>query len=58
MEMSKRLTRAEAAKALRISVRTLDNRLKDGSITAVRDGSRIFFVDDEVARYAREGWSK
>jgi excisionase family DNA binding protein len=58
MEILKRLTRAETAKALRISLGTLDSRVRDGSIIAVRDGSKVFFMHDEVDRYAREGWSK
>jgi excisionase family DNA binding protein len=48
-----RLTREEASKALRISLGTLDRRIAEGSILAVRDGKRIFILQDELNRYLR-----
>jgi excisionase family DNA binding protein len=48
-----RLTREEASKALRISLGTLDRRISEGSILAVRDGKRIFILQDELNRYLR-----
>jgi excisionase family DNA binding protein len=46
-----RLTRQEVAKILRMSLGTLDKRIKDGEISVVRDGSRIFILQSELSRY-------
>lgn len=46
-----RLTRQEVAKILRMSLGTLDKRIKDGEISVVRDGSRIFILQSELGRY-------
>jgi excisionase family DNA binding protein len=48
-----RLTREEASKALRVSLGTLDRRISEGSIIAVRDGKRVFILQEELNRYLR-----
>jgi len=48
-----RLTREEASKALRISLGTLDRRISEGAIFSVRDGKRVFILQDELNRYLR-----
>jgi predicted site-specific integrase-resolvase len=58
MEMPKRMTLQEAIAVLRIDRQTMYKRMAVGAIEAKRDGRRIFFLEDEVARYAREGWTK
>lgn len=50
-----RLTRQEAAKALRISVRTLEKRVNEGTLKVVRDGKRVFILQSELDRYLRAG---
>lgn len=42
------LTRAEAAQYLRISVQTLDSRVKDGLFHPIRLGRRLLFRSAEV----------
>lgn len=53
--MVQRITRQEATEILKISARTLDNRIKSGQIQTVKDGKRIFILSDELERYLREG---
>jgi excisionase family DNA binding protein len=48
--METRLTREEASKELRISLGTLDKRIKEGKIQVVRDGKRVFITNSEIAR--------
>ena len=48
-----RLTREEASKALRMSLGTLDKRISDGALSVVRDGKRIFILQEELIRYLR-----
>ena len=48
--METRLTREEASKDLRISLGTLDKRIREGKIQVVRDGNRIFITQQEVVR--------
>jgi excisionase family DNA binding protein len=48
-----RLTRQEAATALRMSLGTLDKRILEGSIASIRDGKRVFILRDELTRYLR-----
>jgi excisionase family DNA binding protein len=48
--METRLTREEASKDLRISLGTLDKRIREGKIQVVRDGNRIFITQREIAR--------
>jgi excisionase family DNA binding protein len=45
-----RLTREEASRRLRISLGTLDKRIKEGKIQVVRDGKRIFITESELVR--------
>lgn len=46
-----RYTRAEVATALRISLGTLDKRIKEGEISTIREGKRIFIKKSELDRY-------
>jgi excisionase family DNA binding protein len=46
---------AGASKALAISGATLRRRIKDGTIRAVRIGSRVLISDAEIERLTREG---
>jgi excisionase family DNA binding protein len=48
-----RLTREEASKALRMSLGTLDKRISEGALSVVRDGKRIFILQEELNRYLR-----
>lgn len=48
-----RLTREEASKALRMSLGTLDKRISEGALAVVRDGKRIFILQEELNRYLR-----
>ena len=48
-----RLTREEASKALRMSLGTLDKRISEGALSVVRDGKRVFILQDELNRYLR-----
>lgn len=48
-----RLTREEASKALRMSVGTLDKRISEGALSVVRDGKRVFILQEELNRYLR-----
>jgi excisionase family DNA binding protein len=48
--METRLTREEASRDLRISLGTLDKRIREGKIQVVRDGNRIFITQEEIAR--------
>ena len=48
-----RLTREEASKALRISLGSLDKRISEGALSVVRDGKRIFILQEELNRYLR-----
>jgi excisionase family DNA binding protein len=48
-----RLTREEASKSLRMSLATLDKRISEGALSVVRDGKRIFILQDELNRYLR-----
>ena len=50
----KRLTKLEVVPILRISLGTLDKRIKDGDIKIVREGKRIFILEDELIRYMRQ----
>jgi excisionase family DNA binding protein len=50
-----RLTRLEACSILRISLATLENRIRAGEINIVRDGKRVFILRDELDRYATKG---
>ena len=45
-----RLTREEASRSLRISLGTLDKRIREGKIQVIRDGKRIFITKSEIAR--------
>lgn len=47
-----RLEVSEAAEALRISRAYLYQKIKAGTITAVKDGGRTFINVDELRRYA------
>lgn len=47
----KRLTRLEACYILRISLATLESRIRAGDINVVRDGKRVFILRDELIRY-------
>ena len=44
-------TKAETAKNLRISLRTLQSRVQAGMLRAVRQGSRVMFDPADVAKY-------
>jgi len=46
------LTREEAARALRISVRNLDARILHGEINVRRIGRRVLIHVDELKRFA------
>ncbi len=48
-----RLTREEASKALRMSLGTLDKRISEGALSVVRDGKRVFILQEELNRYLR-----
>lgn len=48
-----RYTRSDAARALSISVRSLDRLRQDGKIVARRDGGRVFFDHSELESYAK-----
>lgn len=48
------LTRAEAAKFLRVSVPTLLNRCKDGTLRPVRLGRLLLFRYDELSAIGKE----
>ena len=48
-----RLTREEASKALRMSLGTLDKRINEGALSVVRDGKRVFILQEELNRYLR-----
>ncbi len=48
-----RLTREEASKALRMSLGTLDKRISEGALFVVRDGKRVFILQEELNRYLR-----
>jgi len=48
--METRLTREEASRDLRISLGTLDKRIREGKIQVVRDGKRIFKTESELVR--------
>jgi excisionase family DNA binding protein len=53
VEAPVRLTRLEVCSILRISLATLENRIKSGSIAIVRDGKRVFILRDELNRYLK-----
>ena len=53
VEAPVRVTRQEAAKALRMSMATLDKRINEGLIASIRDGKRVFILRDELNRYLR-----
>jgi excisionase family DNA binding protein len=44
------LTRAEAAAHLRVSARSIDRRISDGTIKAAKIGARIVIPKSEIAR--------
>lgn len=46
-----RFTRAEVAKILRISLGTLDKRIREGEISTTREGKRVFVKKAELERY-------
>lgn len=48
-------TRQQAADALQIGVRTLDQMIADGAIEPTRFGRRVLIHRDELNRLAREG---
>ena len=52
--LNNRLTRQEVAKRLRISLGTLDKRIRDGELTTIQEGKRIFITRQELDRYIRE----
>jgi hypothetical protein len=47
-----RYSRRQAAEALGISLRLLDNRIATGALKAVRDGGRIFVTSAALKNYA------
>ena len=49
-----RLTRLEVCAILRISLATLEARIREGKIGIVRDGKRVFILQDELDRYLQE----
>lgn len=50
-----RLTRDEVCNLLRISLSTLENRIRSGEIKVIRDGKRVFIATDEIKRYMEQG---
>ena len=46
---------SEAAVLLGLHIDTLRKRIEDGEITTVRDGKRIFILNEELLRYAQQG---
>ena len=49
------VTRDEAARLLRISVRNLDTITAAGDLKPTRIGRRVLFAREELSRFAREG---
>lgn len=49
------VTRDEAARVLRISVRNLDTLTAEGKLQATRIGRRVLYRREELSRFAREG---
>lgn len=50
-----KLTRAEAAKILKISLPTLDKHLQDGVIRSQRVGKRVLIPDDQLEQFLNRG---
>jgi excisionase family DNA binding protein len=48
------LPRKEAARALSLSVRTLDRAIKRGDLRAKKYGTRVLIPSAEIDRYLRE----
>lgn len=55
METTTLLTRPEAAEYLRVSVRTLDRRIRNGQIPCMSDhrGARVFFRQCDLEKYIK-----
>jgi excisionase family DNA binding protein len=51
MTFGKLMTKAEAARILRISVATLDRRIADGSIAYYKQGWQVFFSEQHIEDY-------
>lgn len=51
MEDKEYLTRLEAAALIRVSDQTVDNRIKDGDIAAVRIGRRVLIPRESLEQY-------
>lgn len=51
---NQRLTRNEVCQILRVSLSTLENRIKSGEIKITRDGARVFITQDELERYMKQ----
>jgi hypothetical protein len=48
-----RFSREEAARRLKIAIRTLDYRVEAGLLHPFRDGRRVFFLSEELDAYER-----
>lgn len=51
------LTRAELAKRLKITERSIDRAIRDGKVKPTRFGRAVRFAPDEVKRVEREGFA-
>ena len=56
--LPKRYTPEEAYGLLRISRTTLFKRLASGAIPYVKDGKRIFILEEDLVKYMKQGWSE
>ena len=56
--LPKRYTPEEAYGLLRISRTTLFKRINSGAIPVVKDGKRIFILEDDLVKYMKEGWAE
>ena len=55
--LPKRFTIEESYKLLKISRTTLFKRINAGVIPSIKDGKKVFILEDDLVKYMREGWS-
>lgn len=48
VEVRKFLTKAETAETLRVTLRTVDRRIEDGTLTAVKFGRRVLIPVETI----------
>lgn len=48
---SRRRTKTESAKILRVSIKSLERRMRTGQIGYAKDGRLVFFTDEDLENY-------